>query len=111
MRIADLGCGPGALTVPLSAHVGEIVAVDPSTDMLAVATRAAADGCRSNIVFLYGRAEDWEQLDAGPIQHVLFGRSFHWTDRTYILATLDRMLPQSGAVAPVRTVRKNRSTW
>lgn len=106
LRIADLGCGPGALTIPLSAHVGEIVAVDPSTDMLAVATRAAADACRSNIVFLHGRAEDLEQLDTGPIQYVLFGRSFHWTDRAYMLATLDRMLPQSGAVALVDPSRK-----
>lgn len=106
IRIADLGCGPGALAIPLSIHVAEVVAIDPSADMLSSASTAANDADRGNIVFRRGRAEDLEQLASGPIQHALFGRSFHWTDRARVLADLDRLLPIGGAVALVDPSRQ-----
>lgn len=41
-RVTDLGCGPGTLAIPLSNHVGAVVAVDPNEGMLDLGRAAAA---------------------------------------------------------------------
>ena len=41
-RVLDLGCGPGMLARGLAPFVGEVVAMDPSPEMLAVARTLAA---------------------------------------------------------------------
>src|ERR1700679_2300110 len=51
-RVLDLGCGPGMLARGFAPFAGEVVAIDPSTEML-TAARALA-GAEANIRFLEG---------------------------------------------------------
>ena len=48
-RVLDLGCGAGQIAVPLSAHVGRVMGVDPNETMLEYAHERAADEERENV--------------------------------------------------------------
>ena len=97
-RVLDVGCGPGTISLPLSARVGAVVAVDPSPEMLATARRHAADRGVASISFHQGRAEDLPGLPLGRVDHAVFGRSFHWTDRAAVAGILAALLPEDGAI-------------
>jgi SAM-dependent methyltransferase len=61
--VLEIGCGTGALTVPLAAAVGEhgrVVAVDISEPMLAAARQRVAESGLSNITLLLGDAQVFE---------------------------------------------------
>jgi ubiquinone/menaquinone biosynthesis C-methylase UbiE len=59
MRFLDLGCGTGSLAVKLAAKGNEVVGVDISTDMIAIARRKAMDaGVQSRLQFLVASIED-----------------------------------------------------
>ena len=55
-RVLDLGCGPGPLARGFAAFAAEVVAMDPSADMLAVAGALAAG--IPNIRFVAGSSYD-----------------------------------------------------
>lgn len=95
-RVLDLGCGPGPLARGFAPLVGEVVAVDPSPEMLAAA-RALAAGLE-NVRFVTGSSYDiGPQL--GRFRLAVMGRSFHWMDRGDTLKRLDQMIEPRGAVA------------
>src|SRR6202048_4890915 len=61
--VLEIGCGTGALTVPLAAAVGEhgrVVAVDISEPMLEVARQRVAEGALRNVTLLLGDAQVFE---------------------------------------------------
>ncbi|MFF0308714.1 class I SAM-dependent methyltransferase [Streptosporangium sp. NPDC004379] len=99
-RVLDLGCGPGTLAIPLAAGAGEVVAVDPSEEMLAEGARHGVPGIR----WVRGDSSMLGGLPLGRIDHVVMGRSFHWMDRERVLDDLDRLLPPHGAVVVVGPV-------
>jgi SAM-dependent methyltransferase len=86
-RLLDLGSGPGFLAVPLSAHVAEVVAVDPEPEML-----AAMDGS-PNVRAVVGRAEDVDE-SWGSFRLATIGRAFHWMDGPLVLDRLARVTRQ-----------------
>jgi SAM-dependent methyltransferase len=94
--VLDLGCGPGPLARGFAPLVREVIAIDPSPEMLAEA-RALA-GPAANIRFLAGSSYDLEPA-LGSFRVVVMGRSFHWMDRVNTLKRLDRMIEPGGAVA------------
>lgn len=95
-RVLDLGCGPGPLARGLAPLVGEVVAIDPSPEMLAEARMLA--GAAANIRFLAGSSYDLEPA-LGPFRVAVMGRSFHWMDRVDTVQRLDQMIEPAGAVA------------
>ena len=95
-RVLDLGCGPGQLARRFAPLVAEVVAMDPTPEMLAAA-RALAAGI-ANIRFVAGSSYDIGP-ELGSFRLVVMGRSFHWMDRVDTLERLDRMVEPEGAVA------------
>jgi SAM-dependent methyltransferase len=95
-RILDLGCGPGQLARRFAPLVREVVAVDPSAEMLTLARALASEA--TNIQFLAGSSYELGPT-LGLFHLVLMGRSFHWMDRVDTLNRLDQMIEQAGAVA------------
>jgi SAM-dependent methyltransferase len=95
-RVLDLGCGPGPLARGFAPLVEEVLAMDPSPDMLAAA-RSAAEGI-PNIRFMQGSSYDLGAAQ-GRFLLVVMGRSFHWMDRVDTLRRLDGMIEPGGAVA------------
>jgi SAM-dependent methyltransferase len=95
-RVLDLGCGPGPLARQFAAFAEEVVAMDPTPEMLNAA-RALADGI-ANIRLVAGSSYDLgPQL--GRFQLVVMGRSFHWMDRVDTLRRLDGLVEAGGALA------------
>jgi ubiquinone/menaquinone biosynthesis C-methylase UbiE len=95
-RVLDLGCGPGPLARRFAPLAREVVAMDPTPEMLAAA-RALA-GTAANIRFVAGSSYDLDPA-LGRFHLVVMGRSFHWMDRVDTLKRLDRIVEPAGAVA------------
>jgi SAM-dependent methyltransferase len=95
-RVLDLGCGPGMLARSFASVAGEVVAMDPSAEMLTAARALAAEV--ANIRFVTGSSYDLGPA-LGRFRLVVMGRSFHWMDRVDTLTRLNRMIEPAGAVA------------
>jgi trans-aconitate 2-methyltransferase len=74
-RVADLGCGPGSLTVELhgALHAAETVGIDNSPAMLAEAAANAGAGVR----FEHGDLRDWDGCGASW-DVIVASASLHW---------------------------------
>jgi SAM-dependent methyltransferase len=102
LRLLDVGCGPGTLTVDLAARVGpsgEVVGVDISEQVVAEATAHAAQAGAGNVTF---RAGDFRMLglpdgsfDVVHAHQVLQ----HLRDPVGALAAMGRLASPGGIVA------------
>ncbi|CAH1669786.1 MAG: methyltransferase domain-containing protein [Chelatococcus sp.] len=95
--VLDLGTGPGFLAIAFARLGHKVTAIDPEPTMLEAA-RDAAEKAGVSVTFTQGSSFDLDRL-GGRYQLVTMGRSFHWMDREATLASLDRMIPDGGAVA------------
>jgi len=96
-RVLDIGTGPGFLAIDFAPWASEVIALDPSPEMLAAAQANAAEA-EVEIRFVQGSSYDLGE-GFGRFKLATFGRSFHWTDRAGTLAALDRLIVAGGAVA------------
>ena len=77
VRVLDIGCGPGAVSLMLSRRVGDdghVFAVDRSAQMLGLAREKASQAGVSNLTFIEG---GFDGDDPGPgsfeiAEHVLY---------------------------------------
>jgi len=103
-RVLDLGCGTGQLAVPLAAHAGTVLAMDPNAGMLQATAKRAAETGRTDVETLQGSDED---LRAGLIEEIApldlttMGRSFHWMDGRPTVDCLREHTRSGGGVAIV----------
>ena len=97
-RVLDLGCGAGQITVPLAAHAGEVVGMDPNRAMLREARERAAAAGRENVEWIVGSDADLGP-GLGPLRLTTMGRSFHWMDQDSTLDSLYATTEPGGGVA------------
>ncbi|MFI7102321.1 class I SAM-dependent methyltransferase [Streptomyces sp. NPDC050161] len=95
-RILDVGCGPGTALLALARYVTEAVGIDPDADMVAEAERQAERRGVTNARWAAVCAEDLP-AGLGEFRAVVFAKSFHWTDRERVAATVREMLEPGGA--------------
>ena len=97
-RVLDLGCGAGQLALPLAAHAGTVVAMDPNPEMLAVGRdRAEREGVE-NVEWVEGSDADLGD-SLGRLRLTTIGRAFHWMDRERTLDRLEHVTEPDGGVA------------
>jgi SAM-dependent methyltransferase len=103
-RILEIGAGTGKATTQFAARGVEIVAIEPSAEMAAVARRNCAAFPRVSI--RVSDFEDW-QNDTGPFDLLLSAQAWHWIapDVRYMKAA--RLLEPSGCLA----LFWNRPVW
>jgi ubiquinone/menaquinone biosynthesis C-methylase UbiE len=73
MRVLDVGCGPGRVTLPVARKIGpdgEVIAVDVQIGMLARARQRATEANLENIRFVQ-RAVGVDPLDAHDVDRAL----------------------------------------
>ncbi len=58
IRVLDVGCGPGILTIALAPLVDEIIAIDLTPEMITRARKKSEELGIKNVRFEVGRAED-----------------------------------------------------
>ncbi|MDO9208182.1 MAG: class I SAM-dependent methyltransferase [Sulfuricurvum sp.] len=82
--ILDIGCGPGALSIPLAKRVKQVIAIDFSTQMLAELEAYAAREGVTNIKTIHiGWDDDWSELP--PIDIAVASRSMEVSDAAQAL--------------------------
>ncbi|HEV2373219.1 MAG TPA: class I SAM-dependent methyltransferase [Streptosporangiaceae bacterium] len=99
-RLLDVGCGPGTVTLRLAPLFEAAVGLDPDPEMLACASRAAADRGVSNVAWVRQRAEALP-AGLGSFRAVTFAASFHWMDRPRVASAVATMLDPGGAAVQV----------
>jgi SAM-dependent methyltransferase len=99
-RLLDAGCGPGTVALRLAGLFEEVVGLDPDREMLALASRAAAERGIANATWIRRRAEALPG-SLGRFRVVTFAASFHWMDRPRVASTVATMLDRCGAVVQV----------
>lgn len=104
-RVLELGAGTGALTTGLCSLGHEVIATDPSADML-VHLRTAAPQAR----VVAGRAEDIP-LPSAVVDVVVAAQAFHWFDRDRALSEIARVLRPGGVLALVWNIGDRKVPW
>ncbi len=105
LRVLDLGAGTGKLTDELLAAGHEVVAVDPSAEMLAELAARHRD-----VTTTVGGAEQLPLPD-GSVDAVVAGQAAHWFDPPRAAPELRRVLRPGGVVGFVWNVRDETVPW
>jgi ubiquinone/menaquinone biosynthesis C-methylase UbiE len=103
--VLDLGAGTGKLTRSLTARGLEVVAVDPSPNMLSQ-LRTAVPGAAVH----QGSAEDIPLADAS-VDAILVAQAWHWVDQDAALPSVARVLRPGGTLGLVWNYRDERTPW
>jgi len=109
LRVGDLGCGTGQLSALLAPHVGTVIAVDGSADMLQAARARLAD--LPNVEVRRGALEalpiDDGQLDVAVLALVLH----HLPEPARALAEAARVVAPGGRVLIVDMLPHDRTEY
>lgn len=107
-RVLDFGCGDGQCTTLISSHGGRVLALDISTDLLAMARqRSLLDGANQEVAPLCGSAH------AVPLQSesvdVVFGMAvLHHVDLRLAAAEVHRVLKPGGRAIFTEPIRNSK---
>ncbi|MEH7490871.1 class I SAM-dependent methyltransferase [Neobacillus niacini] len=95
-KVADIGCGTGALTRKIAMRKAAVTGVDPSKELLQQA--AALNRSKNyNIPYLHGTSEN-TGLDDSQFDIVTVMRAWHWFDREKAIAEMKRILKAKGTL-------------
>lgn len=97
-RVLDLGTGTGAVAIALAERGVDVLAVDPSPEMLDQARRSAAERGVTGVDWQEGSSLGLPEFD--DVSLVTIGDAFHWMiPRAPVLDALDGRVVPEGAVA------------
>ena len=103
-RALDLGCGAGHLSFALAAHVGRLVALDPSPGMLAAVSRGAAERGLTQIETRPGSAESLPYPDGSFDLVCTRYSAHHWSHLEAAVLEMLRVLAPGGHVLLIDVV-------
>lgn len=104
-RVLDLGAGTGKLTAALVDAGHDVVAVDQSTQMLAILRKSMPSADVRE-----GRAEAIPLPDA-DVTTVVAAQAFHWFDHSVALPEIARVLQPHGRLGLVWNLRDESTPW
>lgn len=105
LHIVDVGAGTGKLTRALAATGREVLAVDPSPQMLGV-LRASVPGVET----LVGKGERLPIPDES-VDAVTYAQAWHWVDPPAASAEAGRVLKPGGTLGLIWNFRDERVDW
>lgn len=93
-KIADIGCGTGALTRKIKIRNGKVIGIDPSPVLISEA-KVFSESEYLPIDYLLGTAEE-TGLDSSVYDIVTVMRAWHWFDREKTIQEIKRILKSKG---------------
>jgi SAM-dependent methyltransferase len=110
VRVADLGCGEGYLTVETSRWASRVIAVDRSAEVLERARTLASRRRVSNVIWKRGELEKLPIRD-GTVDVALLSQALHHAaDPARAIQEAVRILSPGGRVL-ILDLREHRETW
>lgn len=103
-RALDVGCGAGHLAFAIAAHVGHVVALDPSSNMRAAVTRGAAERGLGQIEVQSGSAESLPFAEESFALVCTRYSAHHWTRLPAAVQEMSRVLEPGGHVLIIDAV-------
>ncbi|KAL7272440.1 trans-aconitate methyltransferase 1 [Rhizina undulata] len=98
--LLDLGCGPGTVTRPLSAHFERTIGADTSQGMLATAEELTPSEEYPNVEYKLSPAEELSFLEEdGVVDLVVSAQAAHWFDYSRFWPEMTRVVRKGGTVA------------
>lgn len=94
-RVVDLGCGTGLSTKVWADVATEVIGIEPSTEMIAIAESKANP--RNNIQYKTGYSNALP-LEDSSIDIVACSQSFHWMEPNSTLKEVHRVLKKGGVL-------------
>ncbi len=94
-NLLDIGCGTGISTLAWQGFANQIIGVDPSADMIELATKKTYDPKR--VKFINGFSHDIP-ISSYSIDLVTCSQSFHWMEPESTLNEIHRVLIPSGVL-------------
>jgi ArsR family transcriptional regulator len=110
MRVADLGCGEGYLTIEASRWASKVFAVDRSTTVLRRAQELATRRRVSNVVWKKGELEKLPLKDASVDVALLSQALHHAQDPAAAIGEAARIVVPGGRVL-LLDLREHNETW
>jgi SAM-dependent methyltransferase len=110
LRVADLGCGEGYLTIEASRWASRVIAVDRSPDVLARARQLAARRRVSNVTWKRGELEKLPIRDCSVEVALLSQALHHAQDPARALHEAARILAPGGRVL-ILDLREHHESW
>ena len=110
LRVADLGCGEGYLTVETSRWAAKVIAVDRSTTVLERARALASRRRVSNVIWKRGELEKLPIRDASVDVALLSQALHHAADPARALAEAARILAPGGRLL-ILDLREHDQPW
>jgi ArsR family transcriptional regulator len=110
LRVADLGCGEGYLTIEASRWASKVIAVDRSASVLARAKELATRRNVSNATWKRGELEKLP-IDDDTVDVALLSQALHHaSDPARAIAEATRIVVAGGRVL-LLDLREHRETW
>lgn len=100
VRILEIGCGTGELTVALAERRASVIALELGTRLADLARRKLAR--HRNVEVIHSAFEAWP-LPPEPFDLVVSATAFHWLDRTIRVPRCAAALRPGGLLAVIDT--------
>jgi ubiquinone/menaquinone biosynthesis C-methylase UbiE len=97
-QLLDVGCGPGALELPLAPLFDHVTALDPEPGMLQAGQRRCQQARVANVRWVQGVAEDIAALNPGSWRAITFGQSFHRVRQLEVAEAVYDLLVPGGSL-------------
>jgi ArsR family transcriptional regulator len=110
VRVADLGCGEGYLTIEASRWASRVIAVDRSPDVLKRARTLASRRRVSNVIWKRGELEKLPIRDASVDVALLSQALHHAADPARAVQEAVRILSPGGRLL-ILDLREHREAW
>lgn len=104
-RILDLGAGTGKLTRALTGRVAEVVAVEPSPEMVDVLREVVPD------VLVHEGSAESIPVDDASVDAVVVAQAWHWVDPDRAVPEVARVLRPGGTLALLWNTRDEAEPW
>ncbi|CAO3608473.1 unnamed protein product [Cunninghamella echinulata] len=93
----DIGCGPGTVAFELSTSFKQVIGIDPSPNMLQVASKTAKERDLTNLVFKQGYGESLP-LENDSVDLITVAQALHWFEQESFMKEVKRVLKKDGTL-------------